>query len=62
MKISKTLSFFILLLSYCSSAQNNFYQDIFHDIASSFGDSKPVPQFVEIKDVKFQLNIYQIEV
>lgn len=44
MKISKTLSFFILLLSYCSSAQNNFYQDIFHDIASSFGDSKPVPQ------------------
>lgn len=44
MKISKTLSFFFLLLSYCSSAQNNFYQDIFHDIATSFGDSKPIPQ------------------
>jgi tetratricopeptide (TPR) repeat protein len=44
MKISKTLGFFILLLSYRSSAQNNFYQDIFHDIAASFGDSKPVPQ------------------
>jgi tetratricopeptide (TPR) repeat protein len=44
MKISKTVVFFILILSYCSSAQDKLYQGVFSNIANSFGESKPIPK------------------
>jgi hypothetical protein len=32
------------LLPFISIAQNQFYQDIFTEIANSFGESKPAPK------------------